>query len=183
MPRKKVITEEVSDKKVLTEISDEGPFLAVTDPVTAEIRTEDVSGGAQHATAQRADVLPAETEEAAEQTRQLLALEEPPTCIIYPDDTSLIGGRNVIIEMGLKIPRDVSVAGYDGTRVSQLLHPKFTTIRQDAEQIGSEAANRLVGTIENPKTALVERVIIDGTLLPGRSVKRIGADKEEKRGL
>ena len=124
-----------------------------------------------------------ETEEAAEQTRQLLALEEPPTCIIYPDDTSLIGGRNVIIEMGLKIPRDVSVAGYDGTRVSQLLHPKFTTIRQDAEQIGSEAANRLVGTIENPKTALVERVIIDGTLLPGRSVKRIGADKEEKRGL
>ena len=69
MPRKKVITEEVSDKKVLTEISDEGPFLAVTDPVTAEIRTEDVCGGAQTATAQRADVLPAEAEEAADSVR------------------------------------------------------------------------------------------------------------------
>ncbi len=69
MPRKKVITEEVSDKKVLTEISDEGPFLAVTDPVTAEIRTEDVCSGAQHATAQRADVLPAEAEEAADSVR------------------------------------------------------------------------------------------------------------------
>ena len=51
MPRKKVITEEVSDKKVLTETSDEGSFLAVTDPVTAEIRTEDVSGGEQIAAA------------------------------------------------------------------------------------------------------------------------------------
>mgnify|MGYP004650594405 FL=1 len=66
MPRKKVITEEVSDKKVLTETSDEGSFLAVEDPVTAEIRTEDVSGGEQHAAVQRADVLPAEAEQTAD---------------------------------------------------------------------------------------------------------------------
>lgn len=66
MPRKKVITEEVSDKKVLTEPSDEGSFLAVEDPVTAEIRTEDVSGGEQIAAAQRADVLPAEAEQTAD---------------------------------------------------------------------------------------------------------------------
>ena len=66
MPRKKVITEEVSDKKVLTETSDEGSFLAVEDPVTAEIRTEDVSGGEQTATAQRADILPAEAEQTAD---------------------------------------------------------------------------------------------------------------------
>ena len=61
-----------------------------------------------------------ETKGAAKQTRELLNLEAPPTCIIYPDDTSLIGGRNVIIEMGLRIPRDISVAGYDGTMISQL---------------------------------------------------------------
>lgn len=66
MPRKKVITEEVSDKKVLTETSDEGSFLAVENPVTAEIRTEDVSGGEQIAAAQRADVLPAEAEQTAD---------------------------------------------------------------------------------------------------------------------
>lgn len=61
-----MITEEVSDKKVLTETSDEGSFLAVEDPVTAEIRTEDVSGGEQIAAAQRADVLPAEAEQTAD---------------------------------------------------------------------------------------------------------------------
>ena len=66
MPRKKVITEEVSDKKVLTETSDEGSFLAVEDPVTAEIRTEEVSGGEQIAAAQRANVLPAEAEQTAD---------------------------------------------------------------------------------------------------------------------
>ena len=51
---------------MLTETSDEGSFLAVEDPVTAEIRTEDVSGGEQHAAVQRADVLPAEAEQTAD---------------------------------------------------------------------------------------------------------------------
>ena len=111
-----------------------------------------------------------ETKEAARQTREILNLPDVPTCIIYPDDTALIGGRNVIIEMGLRIPRDISVAGYDGTRISQLLHPKLTTIRQNTELIGSEAAKRLIGTIEKPRTTLVERVVIEGSLVPGQSV-------------
>lgn len=116
-----------------------------------------------------------ETKEAARQTKELLDLEEPPTCIIYPDDTALIGGRNVIIERGLRIPQDISIAGYDGTRMSQLLHPKLTTIRQDAEGIGREAAKRLIGSIEKPKTTLVERVVIEGKLIPGQSVGKLSA--------
>ena len=114
-----------------------------------------------------------ETKGSAKQTKELLNLEDPPTCIIYPDDTSLIGGRNVIIEMGLRIPRDISVAGYDGTMISQLLYPKLTTIRQNTEIIGSEAATRLIGTIEKPRTTLVERVVIEGSLVPGQSVGAI----------
>ena len=118
-----------------------------------------------------------ETREAAKQTKELLNLENPPTCIIYPDDTALIGGRNVIIEMGLRIPKDISVAGYDGTRMSQLLHPKLTTIKQDTEEIGREAAKRLIGSIEKPKTTLLERVVIEGILIPGQSVGKIPEQK------
>ena len=114
-----------------------------------------------------------ETKGAAKQTKELLNLQNAPTCIIYPDDTSLIGGRNVIIEMGLRIPKDISVAGYDGTRMSQLLHPKLTTIRQNTEIIGTEAAARLIHTIEQPRTTLVERVVIEGSLIPGKSVGEI----------
>lgn len=111
-----------------------------------------------------------EIQGAAEQTKELLNLPNPPSCIIYPDDTSLIGGRNVIIKRGMKIPQDISVAGYDGTMMSQLLYPKLTTISQNTELIGEEAAKRLIGTIEKPKTTLVERVVIEGCLIPGQSV-------------
>ncbi len=114
-----------------------------------------------------------ETEGAARQTKELLNLPEPPTCILYPDDTSLIGGKNVIMELGLKIPNDISVAGYDGTRISQLVHPELTTIMQDTESIGREAARRLIDTIEKPKTTLVERVVIEGRLIGGNSVNEL----------
>lgn len=111
-----------------------------------------------------------ETSGAAQATKELLAMKNPPTCILYPDDTSLIGGLNVIEELGLKVPDDISVAGYDGTNVSQLMSPKITTIRQNTDIIGREAAKRLIEKIEQPKTTLVERVVINGELIFGETV-------------
>lgn len=111
-----------------------------------------------------------ESEEAAEQTRKLLTDKNPPTCILYPDDTAFIGGRNVIMELGLRIPEDISAAGYDGAQISQLLYPRLTTIRQNTELIGQEAAKRLIKKIEEQKKGLVERVVIEGELLEGDSV-------------
>jgi LacI family transcriptional regulator len=114
-----------------------------------------------------------EPETAEQSTKELLQLTEPPTCILYPDDTALIGGLNAIRGMGLRIPEDISVAGYDGTQYSQMLYPKVTTIQQDAARIGGEAASRLIGIIEKPKTALMERVVVEGILIKGESVGRI----------
>lgn len=112
--------------------------------------------------------------EAAERcTRELLRQKNPPSCILFPDDTALIGGLNAIRSMGLRIPEDISVAGYDGSRYSQMLYPKITTIQQNTNGIGKEAANRLIGIIEKPKTALMERVVVEGTLIKGQSVGRI----------
>lgn len=107
---------------------------------------------------------------AAEKTKKLLDLKEPPTCILYCDDTALIGGKNILNERNIRVPDDISIAGYDGTKVSQLVQPKITTIKQNTDEVGREAARRLIKKIQNPKTTLVERVIIDGSLIEGQSV-------------
>lgn len=112
-----------------------------------------------------------ETRQAAEITKELLSIKDAPTCIIYPDDASSIGGRNAIVEAGLRIGRDISIAGYDGHTVSQLLHPKLTTVSQNADEIGREAAKCLINAIEKPKTTLLQRVVIEGKLIPGQSVE------------
>ncbi len=103
-------------------------------------------------------------------TKKLLGLKNPPTCIIYPDDTALIGGINYIREVGLSVPRDISVAGYDGLKVSRYLEPKPTTVAQNTAELGKQAAVSLINQIENPKTTLIERIVINGTLVTGASV-------------
>lgn len=109
----------------------------------------------------------------AEATRALLSLSERPTCIMYPDDFSFIGGRNVIEEMGLCIPEDISVAGFDGIYLSQVLQPVLTTVRQDTVSLGKEAATHLITSIEQPQIAVIEQVMVAGHLLPGKSVMKL----------
>lgn len=109
----------------------------------------------------------------AECTKQLLTLPNPPTCILMPDDISAVGGIKAIEECGLTIPDDVSIVGYDGIRLSQLLKPKLTTYKQDTNAIGVQAANRLIELIENPGTLFSDTAVINGELIIGESVKRI----------
>ncbi|NLJ97510.1 MAG: LacI family transcriptional regulator [Clostridiales bacterium] len=106
-------------------------------------------------------------------TKELLDLKDPPTCIIFPDDFSCIGGMNAIKEYGLSIPDDISVVGYDGVLLSQVLNPKLTTLKQDTKLLGKTAAEKLISLIENPKANIIERVVIEGSLLCGESVKKI----------
>jgi DNA-binding LacI/PurR family transcriptional regulator len=106
-------------------------------------------------------------------TKELLSLTERPTCILFPDDFSLAGGARAIQETGLRIPDDISIIGYDGVIVSQLMTPRITTLQQDSYRLGQEAAKKLIELVERPKTALLDRILIPGKLIPGESVKNI----------
>ena len=108
------------------------------------------------------------------QTRALLALPERPTCIFYPDDLSFLGGMSELERNGLSIPNDMSVVGYDGIPLSQVLRPRLTTYRQGAAQMGAEAARLLVEQIEEPDTWLPQQITVSGELLPGSTVRNIG---------
>jgi LacI family transcriptional regulator len=127
-----------------------------------EVPEEYVVGGLYH-----------DSSASAAATRQLLTLKNKPTCIIYPDDISYIGGWNELEKQGLTIPKDICTAGYDGIHFSQLLRPKLTTLRQDADLMGSSAADELARAVEEGKLYIPGRILIPGNLLPGETVCQI----------
>lgn len=108
-----------------------------------------------------------------EATRELLALKERPTVIMYPDDYSLLGGITEIEKHGLKIPEDVSIVGYDGIKLSRLLRPIITTYVQNSTEIGIQATKKLIGLIENPKITIADRTLVSGRLQTGETVRRL----------
>lgn len=105
--------------------------------------------------------------------QKLLKLEDPPTCIIASDDFAAVGVMNTIHRLGLKIPEDISLAGYDGISISQALEPNLTTIKQDTDKIGSEAAKQLINLIENPMETSLDNIYLKVQLVKGGSVKNI----------
>lgn len=106
-------------------------------------------------------------------TRKLLSLPSPPTCILYPDDFSYLGGMSEIEKHGLSVPEDVSVVGYDGIYLTKFLRPQLTTYRQDVTTIGKTAVAKLIEQIEQPGKNYDEHITIKGSLQPGDSVKLI----------
>ena len=116
-----------------------------------------------------------ETQATKDAVQHILTLSDRPTCIIMPDDYAALGGIEAIEASGLRIPEDISIAGYDGIPLSQMLRPMLTTVRQDTERMGREAARRLIEQIENPLTTIVESVTVEGKLLEGQSVAKIEA--------
>ena len=113
------------------------------------------------------------TEKAYEATNRLLDLEDPPTCILYPDDFAAFGGLNAIRQRGLSVPGDISIAGYDGIDIARHITPRMTTVIQDTERIGREAASKLIDLINNPKGTIIEQIVVDGVLEKGQTVARI----------
>ena len=106
----------------------------------------------------------------AQETKALLALPQRPTCIIFPDDFSALGGYNAISEAGLSIPEDVSVMGYDGIYLSRVVKPQLVTYQQNTAALGRTAADKLIELIEHPRVTLPEQIRVSGKLLDGGSV-------------
>lgn len=108
--------------------------------------------------------------------KQILSLKNKPTCLLLADDYAALGAYEAAADLGLQIPRDISIAGYDGIPIMQLMKPRLTTIRQDTNLIGSEAAHKLIELIESPKTAIAEIAVIPCSLIEGETVATLAPD-------
>ncbi len=84
-----------------------------------------------------------------EATLKILKQSNPPTAILYPDDYSSLGGLAAIDEMGLNVPNDISVAGFDGTDIGRSIHPSITTVKQNTDLLGKQLAQELIDQIDN----------------------------------
>ena len=105
-------------------------------------------------------------ETAGQPAHELLTLDEPPTAIFAANDLSALRTIDVARSLGLSVPEDLSVIGFDNVPESALSTPSLTTISQPIQQMGAEALRLLVDLIDGKEresthlrlpTALVER--------------------------
>lgn len=79
----------------------------------------------------------------------LLRLPNPPTAIFCCNDDTAIVVLKAAAELGLRVPADISIAGFDDIPAAAACSPPLTTIRPPFQQIGRLAASSLISAIEN----------------------------------
>ena len=103
-------------------------------------------------------------EEAAEATRQMFATDPPDAIFVANDHMALAVLDTLRYELGVSVPDDVSVVGYDDVPAASWRSYGLTTVRQPAEQMVRETVEILLSKIQDP-SALSRRVAIASPLM------------------
>jgi DNA-binding LacI/PurR family transcriptional regulator len=85
--------------------------------------------------------------EAAEATAYLLSLPSPPTAIFAGNDAIAKSIVDTASDMGVRVPDDLSVVGFDDSIIATTMTPQLTTVRQSPKEIGAMAARLLISRI------------------------------------
>jgi LacI family transcriptional regulator len=111
-------------------------------------------------------------ESAEEPARQMLQLADRPTAIFAANDLSAIRTMEVAGSLGLSIPDDLSVIGFDNVPESALTDPGLTTIEQPIQKMGFEAVRMLISLIDQTPTG-PSQLTLPTTLVVRQSCKAI----------
>ncbi|MGL4760618.1 MAG: LacI family DNA-binding transcriptional regulator [Sarcina sp.] len=91
-------------------------------------------------------------------TEVLLSRRRDIDCIFYSSDVMAFGGIKYLLRNGYKIPKDISILGFDNIDICSFIEPELTTIAQPITDMGIEATKLLLGIIN--KEVVEERNII-----------------------
>lgn len=107
--------------------------------------------------------------------RQLWSLPNRPTAILFGTDLQAIGALYEARKMGVRVPQDVSILGFDSIEEGEFMQPALSTIRLPARDIGRLAAQRIVDLIEGRDPAPAQT--LQHAVLLRESLGRVNEDR------
>ena len=104
--------------------------------------------------------------------KSLLSKNKNVTAVFACNDAMAIGVLNYLNDNGYKVPKDISLIGFDDVEADLMLNPPLTTIRVPKIEMGIEAMKLLVNTLKNKKS-LLNKILVPVELIERESTSTI----------
>ncbi len=98
--------------------------------------------------------------------QEFLEKPERPSAIVCGDDILALSVERACLNLGIKIPEDLSIVSFNNSILARLTSPQLTSIEVNSLQLGIEAASQMINHIENPNL-MATKIIV-----PHRLVER-----------
>jgi DNA-binding LacI/PurR family transcriptional regulator len=100
---------------------------------------------------------------------RLLAAPNPPTAVFAVNDIACVGALSAADELGVQVPQQLSLVGYDNTHLAGIRHVSLTTVDNASYDVGRRAARALLRRIEAPARAAAVELIAPHLQIRGSS--------------
>jgi LacI family transcriptional regulator len=108
--------------------------------------------------------------------RRLLDQREPPTAVFASNDEMAAGVMHAALERGLRLPEQLSIAGFDDSPTARHVWPALTTVRWPIVEMGALAAQKAVAGILDLRPFSAATVTLPSEVVTRDSVARLKAD-------
>nr|WP_306220289.1 substrate-binding domain-containing protein [Cohnella sp. WQ 127256] len=105
-----------------------------------------------------------------DQMKDLLSNKQPPTAVFAVSDDMAVGAMNCIRDQNLSVPDDISIIGFDGSQLTELVRPKLTSMEQPIQEMGKVTMAALLKQISH-KEAPSEDIILEHKLVVRESCR------------
>jgi DNA-binding LacI/PurR family transcriptional regulator len=106
-------------------------------------------------------------ESGARAAEVLLALPRLPTAVMCNNDQAALGLAHRLRQAGIRIPDDVSITGFDDSRIARLSFMDLTTVRQDPREVAEATIAQVVARIASPDAPVIEHLTSAQVVLRG----------------
>lgn len=113
-----------------------------------------------------------EVSETVPAVTRMLNVMHPPTAIFCTDDYKATGVLRAALQLGIRVPEELSVIGHNNYRISEFVTPPLTTVNIPLFELGHRGGEILMNKIANPSTP-IQNVLLDSQLLIRDTVRNI----------
>ncbi|MBY8913784.1 LacI family transcriptional regulator [Bacillus sp. YC2] len=103
---------------------------------------------------------------------KLMSLQSPPSAVFCSNDDMAIGAMNAIFAIGMQVPKDISIIGFDDIGISQYMTPRLSTVKRPVENISKLGAEKILALIADPSMA-AEKIYENTEVMIRDSVRKL----------
>ena len=107
--------------------------------------------------------------------KKLISLEDRPTAVFCSNDDIAVGAMKAVFELGLNVPNDISIIGFDDSNFCKYVTPTLASVRKDSLAMSEYGGINLLNVIKNREVSK-EKVYIESKLVVRESVTHLNLE-------